>query len=43
MDSYYFLIFLLNIQLPNEIRCSQSKLKSSEINNEVSINDFLYV
>ena len=31
MDSYSFLRFLLNFQLPNEMRCSQSKLKSSEI------------
>ena len=30
MDSYSFLRFLLNFQLPNEIRCSQSKLKSTE-------------
>ena len=29
MDSYSVLRFLSNFQLPNEIRCSQSKLKSS--------------
>ena len=30
MDSYSFLKFLINFRLANEIRCSQSKLKSSE-------------
>ena len=28
---YSFLRFLLNFQLPNKIKCSQTKLKSSEI------------
>ena len=32
MDNYSFLRFL-NFQLPNEIRCNQSKLKSSETVN----------
>ena len=31
MDSYSFSRFLLNFQLPNEMRYSQCKLKSSEI------------
>ena len=42
MGSCSFLRFLLNFHLPNEIMCSQSKLKSREM-MKVSINDFLYV
>ena len=31
MDSYTFQRFFLSFQLPNEIRCGQSKSESSEI------------
>ena len=42
MNSYSFLRFILNFQLPNEIRCSQSKLKSSEIIKCQLMTSYMY-
>ena len=45
MDSYSFLRFVLNFQLPNEIRCSQRKLKieKTDIKHKKVLLDLQFV
>ena len=42
MDSYSFLRLLLNFKLPDEIKCSQSKLKSREIIKRQLMTSYMF-